>query len=221
MGKPADVSWPTYIKYGLIKRARFFVHAYYLIPSIFASPVYRIIRDFRRAVKDHPQFTRAGFFGRYARYAKFYLFYKTVRDVKPRYVLECGCGVSTLILEQALKDNGFGELVAMEEYEAFGSVIRDMVGERVELVVSPTEETTYDGIQGTRYLNIPERPYDLLFIDGPTTKTVDLDAFYVLEKHPEAKVVVDIRLPTVRALRSKYPGRYNRPTNLGFINFER
>ncbi len=152
-------------------------------------------------------------------YAKFFIIYRTVRKLKPKYILECGCGVSTPIIARAIKKNGYGTLISMEQYESFAKVVSEIVGASVQMNVSDVEETVYNGISGTKYKNIPDYPYDLIFVDGPTTKTVDLDTFYLLEKHPNAKVLIDCRVPTIRALQTKYKGRYNRFTNMGYINF--
>jgi len=214
MQKLTNVPWPIYIKYGLIKRSRFFVNLFYKL-VLLTTPVWKDIKNFKKQIKKHKQFR-----GTYGMYAKFYIIYNTVRTLKPEYILECGSGISTIIIARAIKENNYGTLISMEEYETFGKIISEIAGNSVQMHISETEETTYDGISGIKYKNIPNYPYTLIFIDGPTTKTVDLDAFYLLEKYPKAKILIDCRVPTIRALQTKYQGGYHQFTNMGYINFQ-
>ena len=214
MKKPVNLPWRLYIKHGLIKHSRFFVNVFFE-SILLTMPVWQDIKRFKQEIKKHEQFR-----GKYRLYAKFYIIYKTVRQLKPQYVLECGCGISTIIIARALKDNGHGTFVSMEQYGSFGDVIAKMAGSAVQLHISDTEETAYGSIQGTRYKHIPDYPYDFIFVDGPKTNNADLDAFYVLERQPKAKVLVDCRVRTIAALQTKYPGVYNQFTNMGYINFK-
>lgn len=214
MHKPANVSWSAYLKYGLIKRSRFFVYNFYKI-LLLTKPVWKAITYFKKEIKNYKQFR-----GKYKMYAKYYIIYKTVRKLKPKYILDLGSGISTIIIALAVRENGFGKLVSMEEYEEFARPISTIANSlSLEINTSDVEDTNYHGIVGTRYKNIPNYPYDLIFVDGPTTKTVDLDALCLLEKYPTAKVLIDCRVPTIRALRTKYRGGYNHFTNMGYINF--
>ena len=213
MHKPTNLPWLTYIKYGLIERSRFFVHNFYRI-ILLTKPVWKDIVNFKKQIKNYPQFK-----GKYRTFAKYYIIYETVRNLKPKYVLECGSGLTTIIIARAIKENGCGIFISMEQYKQFGDVISKIVGDAVQINISDVEETAYNGISGTKYKNIPEYPYDLIFVDGPTTKTVDLDAFYLLERHPKTKVLIDCRVPTIRALQTKYKGKYSRFTNMGHVNF--
>ena len=52
-------------------------------------------------------------------YAVLYLLYRMVRKKKPRIVLEFGSGCSTVILAEALKDNGEGFLFSLESDEYY------------------------------------------------------------------------------------------------------
>src|SRR3989338_2842497 len=104
MHKPFGISWPAYIRYGLIKRSRFFVHNFYRL-VLLTTPVYKDINDFKKEIKNYSQFR-----GTYKRYAKYYLIYKLVRQLRPKYILECGCGLSTIIIARAIKENGQGAI---------------------------------------------------------------------------------------------------------------
>ena len=47
------------------------------------------------------------------------LLYSLVRCYRPEFIIETGCGYSTLYLAQALSDNGMGEMVTLD-FDGFG-----------------------------------------------------------------------------------------------------
>lgn len=203
----------SYLKFGCIKyirRAVVFVNKIRLKKEA----VWKEIENFKTQVKPYNQFTK-----KYQDYSKYLIVYKTIKKFKPKFVLECGSGITTAIINAALKENGFGKLISMDELAQFGDVVARIVGPSVEMRISPSVEEEFEGMRGTRYQEIPDYPYDLIFVDGPYTKTIDLDAFYLLKKNPRIKVLIDCRVATVRALKQKYGGRFNPFVNLGFINF--
>lgn len=216
MKKPRNVSWVSYIRNGLIARARkTIVRGYYKI-LLKQTPVWNVIEHFKREAKKNGIFTKE-----YAYYAKYYILYHTVRRLKPAFVLECGSGISTLIILEALARNGTGTLVTMDELPQFAEGVAAIAGKRenFELHISPSVRDTYKGIRGHRYQSLPLHPYDFVFVDGPTTDGADLDAFYVLEKNPRTPILIDCRTETVRALTKEYNGRFSPLLNLGFVNF--
>ncbi|TAL19587.1 class I SAM-dependent methyltransferase [Patescibacteria group bacterium] len=215
MSKPTNVPWHTYAKFGGIKYVRIVVRSLHKL-LLMREPVWKDISYFKSEAKKYPQFTKG-----YRHWSKYYILYKIVRKLKPRFVLECGSGISTAIIISALRENGGGLLVSLDESPEYGNVVRDIVGSEVETHISPSVEATYEGLTGTKYAQIPDYPYDFIFVDGPQTQTVDLDAFYVLEKNPIAKVLIDCRVATVRALKQRFGGLFNPWVNLGFINFHR
>lgn len=214
MSKPADTPWITYIKFGSIKYIRKVIRFYHKI-LLKKEPVWEDIQRFKLEVKKYQAFNKG-----YKHWSKYYTLYKTVRNLKPKFVLECGSGISTAIIIRALEENRTGgRLISIDESSQYGDVVRDVVGNKVEMHISPSIEAEYEGLVGTRYENIPDFPYDLIFVDGPQTKTIDLDAFILLNKYPKTKVLVDCRVATVNALKQKFGGKFNSFLNLGFINF--
>lgn len=203
-----------YLKWGFIKHVRRKILGNICKFILMTKPVWRDIVDYKSKVKNYSNFDK-----KYIDYCKYLSIYHTIRKLKPKFVLECGSGISTAIIAKALEENGMGKLISMDEYEKFGSVVSKIVGSSVEMHISETVEDVYQGMPGTRYKNLPNYFYDIVFVDGPVTKTIDLDAFYVLEKHPYAKVLIDCRVATINALRTKYKGGYNPFTNMGRINF--
>lgn len=50
-----------------------------------------------------------------ANYFDYWLLYSHIRRTKPREVLELGPGLTTLVIAQALHENGSGRVTAMED----------------------------------------------------------------------------------------------------------
>jgi len=103
--------------------------------------------------------------------------YEIVRRERPKYVLECGTGKSTLVIAQAMAD--FCEdihgpdmkLVSMEQdkewYDHTLSTIPARIRRFVEIHLSPAEIYEYAFVKGTVYKEIPDYPYEFVFVDGP------------------------------------------------------
>jgi hypothetical protein len=138
--------------------------------------------------------------------------YKAVRLRKPKEILECGPGVSTLILSYALMENeqeGFrGRITAMEELESYRQMaevlLPDYLHPYVEFIQSPRVEESYSLFRGVRYRDVPDRAFDFIFVDGPDlrspsdgTLTFDFDYLHIV-RNSEIPVygIVDYRLST-------------------------
>ncbi len=111
-------------------------------------------------------------------YSDYLLLYNYIRNRKPKEVLECGTGVSTVVIAYALKENerdyGIkGRVTSMEESPNYYNVALKLFPEReslksyAEIVLSPVMEDTYHFFRGIRYKDVPLRPYDFVFVDGP------------------------------------------------------
>lgn len=212
MPKPASYSWKKYITKGIRYRIQNIVELW-CKKNLQKKDVWSVIHKFQNEIKKYPQFTWS--YDRH--YTKYYAIYSAIRKHKPHYVLECGSGISSAIILFALKENGHGTLITMDEDKKYGKIIEKIVENPVH--ISHSEKTHYKDIEGTKYATIPDHPYDFIFVDGPVTKTIDLDAFYFLEKNPKTKVLIDNRKKTSYALLKKYPGYFNKITTIGYINF--
>ncbi len=111
--------------------------------------------------------------------------YRWVRGRKPEEVLECGTGKSTIAIALAMLENGFGRVTSMEEdmhwYDHAVARLPEELEEYVEIILSPV--TRYKiGLEnfGFRYKDVPVRPYEMVFIDGPQ-KQPNLDYLWVLK----------------------------------------
>jgi hypothetical protein len=152
-----------------------------------------------------------------ASYADYWLLYQTVRRMKPKEILECGTGVTTIALAMALRDNEressvHGRLTSMEDQEEYFRKAKELLPETltpyVDIRHSAKVEDDYYLFRGVRYQEVPERPYELVYVDGPKTsvrdpvtgekiKTFNFDLITVVQKavHP-VYALVDTRLST-------------------------
>lgn len=115
-----------------------------------------------------------------ASFSDYWTLYEEVRRWKPVEVLECGTGISTLVLAQALLDNQrdgapSGRLTSVEDDTTWYALARDALpaglNGTVELVNIPKTEGLHRIFRGVRYEYLPDRPYDFVFSDGPDRRS--------------------------------------------------
>ncbi|MGH8793955.1 MAG: class I SAM-dependent methyltransferase [Stackebrandtia sp.] len=104
--------------------------------------------------------------------------YDTVRGEGRSRVVECGSGVSTLIVAYALKELGGGKIVALEHLDQFAEQTRRAIADHglsefAEVRHAPLKDVTLDGEDWPWYdtAEIPEGPFDLIIVDGPPAGT--------------------------------------------------
>jgi predicted O-methyltransferase YrrM len=111
-----------------------------------------------------------------ASYSDYLTLYQEVRRWRPREVLECGTGISTVVLAQALLDNAeegapLGRLTSLEDdphwYATAKAALPADLGGVVDLVNPGKVDGHYKIFRGVRYDHVPERDYDFVFSDGP------------------------------------------------------
>jgi hypothetical protein len=111
-------------------------------------------------------------------FTDYWYLYETIRQGRHQEVLECGTGVSTIIIAIALQDNEHdlslpGRVTSMEEKEEWftlaGRLLPAELQKYVDLRYSPKKEYTFSLFRGVGYADVPERPYTLVFVDGPGT----------------------------------------------------
>jgi predicted O-methyltransferase YrrM len=102
------------------------------------------------------------------------LLHQLVRDERPHRVLECGSGVSTLILAYALRDIDGAVLVTLEHDHRYVASTRELLrrhglSDAVELRLAPLVpvETPTEGERWYDPDQLPSGPIDLMFVDGP------------------------------------------------------
>jgi len=120
----------------------------------------------------------------------------------------------------------------MEEHKGWFEMSRGLLPSRYEKYVdfklSDTIEDQYSLFRGVRYAEIPERPYDFVFVDGPKYQspvdgvpTFDFDFIHVLRNanHPVGGLI-DKRLSTVFVLQQLLGSdkvRYSAVAGLGYV----
>ena len=131
------------------------------------------------------------------------LLYQLVRDERPRRVLECGSGVSTLVLAYALRDIDGASLITLEHDSRHlantrESLHRHGLSDLVELRLAPlvTVETSTSGERWYDPQRLPSGPIDLTFVDGPPSnrgKATRAPALQLVADRlaPDATIVVD------------------------------
>ncbi len=115
-----------------------------------------------------------------AAYSDYLTLYEQVRTHRPVEILECGTGISTIVLAQALRRNEAegaprGRVTSMEDHAdwrdtAQANLPADLLP-YIELVHSPKVDGYYKLFRGVQYEQIPDRPYDFVFSDGPDRRS--------------------------------------------------
>lgn len=105
-----------------------------------------------------------------------------IRKRKPKYILECGTGKTTMIMAQAMLENMAetgvtGKIVSMEDqkkwYDHQVSLFPEKFKDIVDLCYSPSEIYNYAFVRGTVYKEIPDYPYEFMFVDGPSQSVIE------------------------------------------------
>jgi predicted O-methyltransferase YrrM len=170
-------------------------------------------------------------------WSDFWILYKTIREKKPKSILECGPGASTLVITYALMENekeGFtGRVTAMEEIEGYlkmsVGLLPTYLHRYVDFILSPRIDDYFGIFRGVRYRDIPEKDFDFVFIDGPEHHSpndnqfcFDYDFLYVLQHSTKAvSGLIDYRLSTGYVLQTVLgfdKVKYNCIKEIGMIN---
>jgi hypothetical protein len=118
-------------------------------------------------------------------WSDFWELYNAIRSQKPKEILECGPGASTMVMAFALMENekeGYpGKITAMEEIQEYLDMSVELLPEFLKKYVvfqlSPRVDDTYEIFRGVRYRDVPRADYDFIFVDGPHHRSHNGDAF--------------------------------------------
>lgn len=162
----------------------------------------------------------------------FWTLYTHIKKYRPKEVLECGAGVSTFVLAYAIAENGNGRVTSVDELGWWLEKVRESLPEflkkHVELLLREKVEHRHSLFRGARYKDIPDRPYDWIYIDGPTTslgegadmqKTFDADFLEILARTKgTVRGLIDNRKTTCWVLH-KVIGKvqFDAVRNMGYI----
>jgi len=170
-------------------------------------------------------------------YVDYYLLYSDIRKHRPKEVLECGGGITTVIIAYALLENereGYlGRVTSMESKELYFKSTKNLIPDRltkyVDLVLSPIIEDHFSIFRGVRYKQIPaDRPYDFIYVDGPeyvapsdNTISFNFDYLYiVMNSHIPVRAIIDKRVSTCYVMQKifgTHKVRYNSFLSIGRI----
>jgi predicted O-methyltransferase YrrM len=101
-----------------------------------------------------------------------------VLAAKPEIVVECGSGLSTVIIARCLQLNGSGHVYSMEHMEQFAGLTREELARQglsdwASVVDAPLTDSDIPGHKARWYQadKLPDAPIDLLVVDGPPART--------------------------------------------------
>jgi predicted O-methyltransferase YrrM len=104
--------------------------------------------------------------------------HRLITDTRPRLVVECGSGVSTLVAAYALRANGAGTVVAIEHEPQHADTTSRLLAQHgltdhAEVRVSPLAPIELEGESWPWYDPdaFPDGPIDVLLVDGPPGTT--------------------------------------------------
>lgn len=143
---------------------------------------------------------------------------------RPATILECGTGLSTIVLGAAVKQlrarfpDYRGRIVSMESVEVWYDIARQNLPEKyadvVELVLGPRQKDEFLFFRGYRHSNIPSLDYDFVFLDGPDYSDEQggafcSDVFHVVETSaaPVIRGVIDTRVSSVYVMQKVFGTR--------------
>tara|TARA_X000001036_G_scaffold422237_1_gene444991 strand:- start:3592 stop:4365 length:774 start_codon:yes stop_codon:yes gene_type:complete len=163
-----------------------------------------------------------------------------IRKYKPINILEFGSGMSSVIIADALHmnsnlDGSNGSLTTIENDKDWFNLNKKLFPEYlikyVDQQLSKIVEKRYDFLVGNCYENIPDKDYDFIFIDGPSTyfyngdkkiESITLDFINVLKKSDKPiSALIDYRLRTCMVyslLLTKKNIIFYKLVNLGFFD---
>ncbi len=170
-------------------------------------------------------------------YYDYWVLYDYIRQNKPREILECGTGASTLVMAYALMENtraghAAGRITSMEDVEYWYRHTRKLIPEElksyIDLIYSPKAEFGFSIFRGVGYRDIPQRAYQFAFIDGPEVtapsdeaRTFNIDLINVVKKAERPLwAVVDKRVTTCYVFQKVFGTdkvKYNPRCDLGFV----
>ncbi len=122
---------------------------------------------------------------------EFAALFEYVKRYRPQYVLECGTGMSTHVLASAMFRYCKPiypeiKLISMEsEGVWYKEALKHFDFSKydfVDIKLSKVTDHRYSFVTGVIYKNIPNLPYDFVFVDGPNYKDqCDMDFIKVVE----------------------------------------
>ena len=146
--------------------------------------------------------------------------YRWVKRHKPECVLEFGAGCSTVVLAQALYENGSGHLYSIDGSEYWAQTTWELMPAHLHgvttLTYSGVVPAEVEGEKVLRHVKVPDVSPDLIFLDGPdfdqykfggipaACDPLDLEPRF----KPGFRMIVDGRMENTEFLRKHLKRRY-------------
>ena len=143
-------------------------------------------------------------------FSDYYELYKQLNIYKPKMILECGSGISSLVIAYFISKRNNKEkykCVSCEENANYSNEITNIFPSGymkfIDFVHLERKEGNVNGIPCSYYEDIPENNYDYIFIDGPTfrknnqsQKSFNSDLINIIKKDKNIIVngIIDQRL---------------------------
>lgn len=140
------------------------------------------------------------------------LLHSVIRRRKPVHVLECGTGISTWIIADALKrnyerNNVKGVVISMEHEEKWYKEAAGNLPEEfkpyVQIHYRPMIYWSYSILYGCCYEEVPKLPYDIVFIDGPYDLKHEPDGTHLIANMDFIRLVSKTDKPTLGIIDSR------------------
>ena len=130
---------------------------------------------------------------------------RTAIQHQARSIVECGSGVSTIILAKYAKENGEGHVFSLDHDEVYAEKTRQMLrlhslDSFATVITAPLAETTVDNKTYTWYsvhaLAALPTEIDMIFVDGPPAPEGSFNRYPALQMlesrmHAECRIVMD------------------------------
>ena len=188
-------------------------------------------RSLASAIKDYKKVSESTG----AKPTTLYEVYKGIIRNKPQNILECGTGLSTVVIAEAIlfvqKTNPEYKpsFTSMENNKYYHSHACEILPRKyrsmVDIVWGERIAHSFAMFRGFIYKNKPELPFDFIFVDGPNYddeygSSYCADVIDVLEKYPHCKVsgVIDTRVSTcfvMQALCGRQAVKYSTISRVG------
>lgn len=155
--------------------------------------------------------------------------YNSAKSVQT--ILEFGCGVSTIAMAYALKQNGKGKIYVVEADQKWAELVGQSItalglDEFCQILYSPSKLILNDLQISSLFETLPNIRPDLIYLDGPAPSSVVGDQhgltmaglefivsadplLYEWSLYAGAKIIVDGRINNVRFLQSNLRRKYS------------
>ena len=112
-------------------------------------------------------------------YSDHFRIWNELNENKPKNILECGSGVSSVVFAyyiSKLNDPSSVNFISMEENDHYHDQIKKIFPKELEgfvtFCISERAESFYNGILGCHYKELPDLKYDYIFIDAPVLRSI-------------------------------------------------